>query len=68
MCSEVVKAKIFINGLKRRQKARLRTSANSFKLALGCRLLLCALFLVFLIKLSGDVEINPGPINNAIEK
>ena len=61
VCSEVVKAKIFNNGFKRRRKNKQRVLPNSLKLALGCRLLLYALFSVFLIKLSGDVEINPGP-------
>ena len=67
VCSKVVKAKIFINGLKRWQKVELRPLANSFKLALRCRLLLYALFSVFLIQLSAEVEINTGPINNAIQ-
>ena len=53
VCSKVVTAKIFINGLKRWQKVELRTLANSFKLALRCRLLLYALFSVFLIQVSG---------------
>ena len=66
MFRSCVEAKIFISSVKRRQKVELRPLANSFKVALGCRLLLYALFSVFLIKLSGDVEINPGPINNAI--
>ena len=65
VCSEVMKAKIFSNGFKRRRKVKQGPLANSLKLALGCRLLLYALFSVFLIKLSGDVEINPGPTSNA---
>ena len=65
VCSEVMKAKIFSNGFKRRRKVKQRPLANSLRLALGCRLLLYALFSVFLIKLSGDVEINPGPTSNA---
>ncbi|CAB4030809.1 Hypothetical predicted protein [Paramuricea clavata] len=65
VCSEVMKAKIFSNDFKRRRKVKQRPLANSLKFALGCRLLLYALFSVFLIKLSGDVEINPGPTSNA---
>ena len=38
-----------------------RPLTNILKLALVCRFLLYALFSVFLIKLSGDIEINPGP-------
>ena len=40
VCSEVVKAKIFVNGFKRQQKVKLQPLANLFKLAPGCRLLL----------------------------
>ena len=61
VCSDVVKAKIFINGFRRRRIAKQRPLANSLKLFLCCRLLLYALYSVFLIKLSGDAEINPGP-------
>jgi hypothetical protein len=60
-----MKAKIVSNGFKRRRKVKQRPLANSLKLALGCRLLLYVLFSVFLIKLSGVVEINPGPTSNA---
>ena len=39
----------------------LRTLVNALKLIIGLRLILYALYSVFVIKLSGDVEINPGP-------
>ena len=67
VCSEVVKAKIFNNGFKRRRKNKQRVLPNSLKLALGCPLILYALFSVFLIKLSGNVEINPGPSSNKFQ-
>ena len=67
MRSEVVKAKIFTDGFKRRQKLKQRPLANSLKLALGYRLLLNDQFSMLLIKLSGDIEINPGPTSNAVQ-
>ncbi len=57
----IIKVKIFTNDFKRQRKFKQRPLANSVKLTLGLRLLLYALYSVFLIKLSGDVEINPGP-------
>ena len=62
--SDLIKVKIFTSGFKRQRKFKLRPFANSIKLILGLRLLLYALYSVILIKLSGDVEINPGPQSN----
>ena len=67
VCSEVVKAKIFTDGFKRRQKLKQRPLANSLKLALGFRLLLYAQFSMLLIKLLVDIEINSGPTSNAVQ-
>ncbi len=61
VCLDHIKVKIFTNDFKRQRKFKQRPLANSVKLTLGLRLLLYALYSVFLIKLSGDVEINPGP-------
>ena len=62
--SDLLKVKIFTNGFKRQRKFRQRPLAYSTKLILRLRLLLYAFYSVFLIKLSGDVEINPGPQSN----
>ena len=64
MCSEVVKAKIFTCSFKRRKKVKKKPLQTSFKLLLGCRILLYALYSAFLIYLSGDVELNPRPRND----
>ena len=57
--SDLLKVKIFTNGFKRQQKFKQRPLANSTKLIFRLRrLLLYALYSVFLIKLSGNVEIN----------
>ena len=64
MCSEVVKAKILTCSFKRGKKVKKQPLQTSFKLLLGCRILLYALYSVFLIYLSGDVELNPRPRNN----
>ena len=64
VCSDNLKVKIFTNGSKRQRKFKQQRLANSTKLLLGLRLLLYVLYSVFLIKLSGDVEINPGPQSN----
>ena len=64
MSSDLLKVKIFTNCFKRQRKFRHRPLAYSTKLILRLRLLLYALYSVFLIKPSGDVEINPGPQSN----
>ena len=48
--SDLIKVKIFTSGFKRQRKFKLRPFATVYS--------------VFLIKLSGDVEINPGPQSN----
>ena len=65
--SDLLKVKIFTNGFERQRKFKQRPLANSAKLILRLRLLLYDLYSVFLIKLSGDVEINPGPQSNKPE-
>ena len=64
VCSDLIKIKIITNGFKRQRTFKQPPFANSVKLLLGLRLLLYALYSVILIKLSGDVELNPGPQSN----
>ncbi len=61
VCVEVRRAKNYSKAFKRRRTSKHRPLANPLKLILGLRLLLFASYSVFLIMLSGDVEINPGP-------
>ena len=63
MCSEVVKVEISTCGFQRRKKIKQKPLGSLLKLVLGCRILLYALYSLFLIYLSGDVELNPGPRN-----
>ena len=65
VCSDLIKIKINTNGFKRQRKFKQPPCANSVKLLLGLRLLLFALYSMILIKLSGDVEPNPGPQSNS---
>ena len=66
VCIEVTKVKRFNNVVKRRRASKQRPLINALKLILGLRLILYVLYAVFFIKLSGDVEINPGPKDDAI--
>jgi hypothetical protein len=61
VCVEVTRAINYSKAFKRRRTSKQRTLANPLKLILGLRLMLYASYSVFLIMLSGDVEINPGP-------
>ena len=63
MCSEVVKVEISTCGFQRRKKIKQKPLGSVLKLVLGCRILLYALYSLFLIYLSGNVELNPGPRN-----
>ena len=63
VCSEVVKVEISTCDFQRRKKIRRKPLGSLLKLVLGCRILLYALYSLFLIYLSGDVELNPGPRN-----
>ena len=63
VCSEVLKFQISTCGFKRRKKTKRKPLGDLLKLVLGCRILLYVLYLLFLIYLSGDVELNPGPRN-----
>ena len=66
VCIEVTKVKRFNNVVKRRRASKQRPLINALKLILGLRLILYVLYAVFFIKLSGDVELNPGPKDDAI--
>ena len=47
--------------IKRRRTSKQRPLINALKLIIGLRLIFYVLYSVFLVKLSGDVETNPGP-------
>ena len=61
VCVEVTNAINFFKAFKRRRTSKQRPLANRLKLIIGLRFILYTSYSVFLIMLSGDVEINPGP-------
>ena len=61
VCVEVPNAINFFKAFKRRRTLKQRPLANRLKLIIGLRFILYTSYSVFLIMLSGDVEINPGP-------
>ena len=62
LSNDVTRIKKHFLGAKRRRISKQRPLANPLKVGVALRLFLHVLYTVFLIKLSGDVEINPGPI------
>jgi hypothetical protein len=66
VCIEVTRVKGFNNVVRRRTSFETATVIIiALKLILGLRLILYVLYTVFFIKLSGDVETNPGPQDDA---
>jgi hypothetical protein len=65
VCIEVTRVKRFNNVVKRRRASKQRPLIIALKLILGLRLILYVLYTVFFIKLSRDVETNPGPRDDA---
>ena len=61
VCVEVTNAINFFKAFKRRRTSKQRPLANRLKLIIGLRFILYTSYSVFLLMLSGDVEINPGP-------
>ena len=61
VCVEVTNAINFFKAFKRRGTLKQRPLENRLKLIIGLCFILCTFYSVFLIMLSGDVEINPGP-------
>ena len=61
VCMELTNAINFFKAFKRRRTLKQRPLANRLKLIIGLRFILYTSYSVFLIMLSGGVEINPGP-------
>ena len=61
VCIEDTRVKRFNHDMtKRRQSSKQRSSINALKLINGLRLIIYVMYSVFVIKLSGDVEITQG--------